>query len=166
MSSRVIASRRSSSRGRSERAKARNTASRRSAPSSASRRKEHTPSSLAARDVRPVRPGSGASRSRTCSWGAAADTSRAGVGARERSSSSGVPAATFFPWWMMSRWSHTSCTSERMWELKITVCCRARSRIRVRISMICWGSRPTVGSSRISTLGKPSRAWARPTRCR
>ena len=31
--------------------------------------------------------------------------------------------------------------------------------------MICLGSRPTVGSSRITTSGSPKRAWAMPTRC-
>ena len=31
--------------------------------------------------------------------------------------------------------------------------------------MICFGSSPTVGSSRIRTSGSPSRAWANPTRC-
>ena len=39
------------------------------------------------------------------------------------------------------------------------------SLISARISMICMGSRPTVGSSRTMTLGLPSSACAIPTRC-
>ena len=37
--------------------------------------------------------------------------------------------------------------------------------IRSRISMICFGSRPTVGSSRMITSGYPINAWARPVLC-
>lgn len=34
--------------------------------------------------------------------------------------------------------------------------------MRSRISIICLGSRPTVGSSRMTIFGSPSRAWAMP----
>ena len=57
-------------------------------------------------------------------------------------------------------------TSDRMWELRMTVCFLPRPRIISRISMICLGSRPTVGSSRMITWGFPKMAWAMPTRCR
>ena len=40
------------------------------------------------------------------------------------------------------------------------------SRISCRVSIICFGSRPAVGSSRISTSGLCRIACARPTRCR
>ena len=39
-----------------------------------------------------------------------------------------------------------------------------RSRMRERISIICAGSRPTVGSSRMMIFGVPSSAAAIPTR--
>ena len=59
--------------------------------------------------------------------------------------------------------AHTALTSERIWELRITVCFCFRPLIRSRISMICFGSSPTVGSSRMITSGYPRIACARPT---
>ena len=47
----------------------------------------------------------------------------------------------------------------------MTVWLRLRDLIRLRISIIWLGSKPTVGSSRISTSGLPISAWAMPTRC-
>ena len=41
-----------------------------------------------------------------------------------------------------------------------------KSQRRSRVSMICFGSRPAVGSSRMSTSGSWMSACARPTRCR
>ncbi len=81
-------------------------------------------------------------------------------------SSDSVPWATMRPRWMMITPSHTMDTSGRMWVDRITVCWPARERIRARISVICFGSSPMVGSSRISTSGSPRRAWASPTRWR
>ena len=57
--------------------------------------------------------------------------------------------------------------SPRMWLETITVISYS-SLIRFSRSRTCLmpaGSRPLVGSSRISSLGKPSRAAARPSRC-
>ena len=66
---------------------------------------------------------------------------------------------------MTTRW-HVWETSGRMWVLMMMVWSPASSVISRRVSMICLGSSPAVGSSRISTSGLWSRAWARPTRCR
>ena len=66
---------------------------------------------------------------------------------------------------MMSTRSHTAAISGRMCELRMTVCSRPRLRMSDRVSMICWGSRPMVGSSRISTGGFATMACATPTRC-
>ena len=40
-----------------------------------------------------------------------------------------------------------------------------RTVCRFLTSRICFGSRPTVGSSKMITLGSPISAWAIPTRC-
>ena len=78
---------------------------------------------------------------------------------------SGVSLATSFPLEMIMIESHTACTSLRIWLDKTSVCSLPSSRISSRISMICAGSRPTVGSSRMITSGFPSSACAIPTRC-
>ena len=74
--------------------------------------------------------------------------------------------ATSLPWLMMMTRSQECSTSLRMWVLRMMVCSPARALISSRISMICLGSRPLVGSSRISTSGLWMMAWAMPTRCR
>ena len=61
----------------------------------------------------------------------------------------GVSKATRLPCAMISTLSQMACTSLRMCELKMTVWVCPSSWIRSRISMICKGSRPTVGSSKI-----------------
>ncbi|MOA48884.1 hypothetical protein D3C78_1716920 [compost metagenome] len=81
------------------------------------------------------------------------------------SSSCGVPSAATWPRLMISTREQVLCTSGRMWVLRMTVWSVASSRIKSRIWMICVGSRPLVGSSRISTGGLWIRAWAMPTRC-
>ena len=101
-------------------------------------------------------------------WASPASTVRSTAAEPEkrRSKFSGVSQATRWPLEMMRMVWHTAWTSERMWLLRMTVCFWPRDWIRERISMICLGSRPTVGSSRITTSGSPSRAWAMPTRWR
>ena len=99
-------------------------------------------------------------------WGASGTTRISLEDSRRFSRASGRSKAASLPLAMMSTWSQMVCTSERMWELKITVCCLPSSRISSRNSMIWMGSRPTVGSSRMMALGLPSRAWAMPTRWR
>ncbi len=79
---------------------------------------------------------------------------------------SGVPWAMMRPRSMIiTRWQRSS-TSGRMWVESSSVRSRPRSRMRSRMAMICLGSRPTVGSSRISTSGSWRIAVARPTRWR
>ena len=56
-------------------------------------------------------------------------------------------------------------TSGRIWLEKITVCSLRRLRISSRISTVCFGSRPAVGSSKTRISGAPHRAWAIPARC-
>ena len=90
-------------------------------------------------------------RSRRARWG------RPARPARPR-----VPWATMRPRLMMMMPSHTIETSGRMCVERITVCCPPSERMSARISAICCGSRPMVGSSRISTSGSPRSAWARP----
>ena len=48
---------------------------------------------------------------------------------------------------------------------EMTVWALPSSRMSLRISITCAGSRPTVGSSRMMIFGLPSRACAMPTRC-
>ena len=66
---------------------------------------------------------------------------------------------------MTTRWQVCE-TSGRMCVLRMIVWSPASSLISSRVSMICFGSRPAVGSSRISTSGLWMSACARPTRCR
>ena len=78
----------------------------------------------------------------------------------------GVSTATTRPLLMMTtRWQVCE-TSGRMCVLRTIVCEPPRSRMSWRVSMICFGSRPAVGSSRISTSGLWMMACASPTRCR
>ena len=77
-----------------------------------------------------------------------------------------VSVATSLPLLMMTTRSQLCSTSDRMWVLRMMVCSPARLWIRSRVSMICLGSRPAVGSSRIRTSGLWMMACARPTRCR
>src|ERR1035437_4731006 len=74
--------------------------------------------------------------------------------------------ATSLPRSMMMTCSQECSTSERMWVLRMMVCSPASDLSSSRISMICLGSRPEVGSSRIRTGGLWMMAWARPTRWR
>lgn len=171
VSSRKICSRDRDSRlisriGRSAPAQAWKTASLGSAPSAGVRRSRAAPASPQGSGATSATPGTPESRTRPSSGAALSSRVMAGVPASSRSSWAGVPWATSRPWWMIKMWSQTSWTSERMWELRITVCSWASSRIRARISRICLGSRPTVGSSRIRMCGKPISAWASPTRWR
>ena len=116
--------------------------------------------------VMPATPGSASTRARA-RWASVSAVMVISPGAASRSSSfSGVSKATSFPWAMMRILLHMVCTSERMWELISTVRLLPREAISDRISRICRGSSPTVGSSRITISGVPSRAWAMPTRCR
>src|ERR1035437_6416214 len=77
-----------------------------------------------------------------------------------------VSMATSLPRSMMMTCSQECSTSERMWVLRMMVCSPASDLSSSRISMICLGSRPEVGSSRIRTGGLWMMAWARPTRWR
>ena len=79
---------------------------------------------------------------------------------------SGVSTATTRPLLMMTTRWQVWLTSGRMCVLRMTVWSPPSSLISCRVSMICFGSRPAVGSSRISTSGLCSSACARPTRCR
>src|SRR5690606_31161964 len=64
---------------------------------------------------------------------------------------------------MATRW-HSRCTSLRMWEEKNTVAPRSRSsRSRSKNSCCMRGSRPPVGSSRMSRRGLCRSAWMMPT---
>ena len=68
--------------------------------------------------------------------------------------------------WMTSRRSQVWLISERMWLESRIVCSPRRPRMVARISTICTGSRPLVGSSRMSSFGLCTSACATPTRCR
>src|SRR6266446_6511227 len=77
-----------------------------------------------------------------------------------------VSSATTLPCEMISTRWQVATTSGRMWVERMMVCLPASDLISSRTSMIWAGSSPTVGSSRISTSGSLSSAWASPTRCR
>ena len=100
------------------------------------------------------------------SCGPSALTSTASKPSKRRLSSSGDPSATIFPALITTTRWHVFDTSGRMCVLSTTVCWPAKPRISSRVSMICLGSSPAVGSSRIRTSGLWMRAWASPTRCR
>ncbi len=84
---------------------------------------------------------------------------------RERASSAaGVSSATNLPSLMIIARVQTACTSSKMCVERMMTLSRAMSRMRRRISIFCVGSRPSVGSSRISTAGSCKIACAMPTR--
>ncbi len=66
---------------------------------------------------------------------------------------------------MTTRW-HVCATSGRMCVLSTIVWLPASSLMSWRVSIICFGSRPAVGSSSTSTSGLCRIAWASPTRWR
>ena len=77
------------------------------------------------------------------------------------------------PWRMtlprstMATWSQVRSTSSRRWEDSMTVRpSSTRPRIMSRISCMPAGSRPFIGSSRMSSWGSPNRHAARPRRWR
>ena len=76
------------------------------------------------------------------------------------------PRPRCVPWLMISTRSQICCASDRMCVDSRTVRSRPSSWMMRRTSMICAGSRPMVGSSRIRTSGWCSSACASPTRCR
>ena len=78
----------------------------------------------------------------------------------------GVSTATTRPLLMMTTRSQVCDTSGRMCVLRTIVCVPASSLMSWRVSMICFGSSPAVGSSRMSTSGLCRIACARPTRWR
>ncbi len=78
---------------------------------------------------------------------------------------SGVSTATTRPLLMMTTRWQVWLTSGRMCVLRMMVWSPASSLMSCRVSMICFGSSPAVGSSRISTSGLCRIACASPTRC-
>ena len=95
-----------------------------------------------------------------------ASTRRAPAPCSRRVRFSGVSSATTRPLLMMTTRPQVIETSGRMWVERMTVWLPAKERMSSRVSMICFGSRPAVGSSRMSTSGLWRIAWARPTRWR
>ena len=77
----------------------------------------------------------------------------------------GVSTASTFPLFIIITFSHIWLTSDKICELNITVWFFPSFLIKSLISVICFGSSPTVGSSSISTLGSPIRAPAILTLC-
>ena len=77
----------------------------------------------------------------------------------------GVSTATIFPLLIIITFSQIWLTSDRICELNITVCFLPNLFINCLISVICFGSSPTVGSSKITILGSPTSAPARLTLC-
>jgi len=78
---------------------------------------------------------------------------------------SGVSTARRFPLFIIITFSHIWLTSDNICELKIIVWSFPSDFIRFLICMTCFGSSPTVGSSSIKTLGFPTKAPAKLTRC-
>ena len=78
---------------------------------------------------------------------------------------SGLSLTIILPSLIMIISLHTALTSCMIWELNKIVCFSLKSRIKSRISKICFGSSPTVGSSKIRISGSPTIAPAIPTRC-
>src|SRR6266481_167224 len=113
-----------------------------------------------------VTPGKARSELCTAWWGPPISTSTRAAGKTCCTSSDCVPCATMRPRLMMMMLSQTIETSGRMCVERMTVCWPPSDLMSARISAIWRGSRPMVGSSRISTSGSPRRAWATPTRCR
>ena len=113
-----------------------------------------------------VTPGTAASAAATSSPGAWTCRNIVSLPRSRAVRLSGVSTATTLPLLMMTtRWQVCE-TSGRMWVLNTTVWLPPSSLISCRVSMICFGSRPAVGSSSTSTSGLWMRAWASPTRCR
>ena len=75
----------------------------------------------------------------------------------------GVSSATNLPLFIIITLSQTALISLNICELKITVFSFPSSLITFLISIICLGSRPTVGSSSIRISGSPIKAPASPT---
>ena len=146
-------------------ASASESAPRRSVPASLTAVKLTSPP-FSAVTRRSLRPGTAAAAASTASRLPCAVAEMVPLAARRPASSSGVPCAMSLPCAMMSTRSQMACTSLRIWLDRMTVCVLPRSWMRARISIICAGSRPTVGSSRMMTLGAPSSAAAMPTRWR
>ena len=76
-----------------------------------------------------------------------------------------MSTATTLPLLMITTRWQVCDTSGRMCVLSTIVWLPASPLMRSRVSMICFGSRPAVGSSRISTSGLCRIACASPTRC-
>ena len=85
-----------------------------------------------------------------------------------RTTSATVPSATTRPRCRMRTWSPVCSTSASRWVLMITVVPRSRAMRDTRSSSCRWplGSRTSVGSSRITSCGRLTRARATPRRCR
>ena len=82
-------------------------------------------------------------------------------------SSSGVPCATVRPWSRTTMSSDSRSASSRYCVVRMTVVpSRTRSRSWSQRPLRLFGSRPVVGSSRKSTLGRPTRLAARSRRRR
>jgi len=77
----------------------------------------------------------------------------------------GVSIATIFPLFIIITLLHIWLTSDNICELRITVCVFPSFFINSLISVICFGSNPTVGSSKINILGFPTKAPAILTLC-
>ena len=127
--------------------------------------KDQTPSSSSPVQTVLTTCGRRLSACSTSARGAAMAVFKAG-GSIARASSSGVPSATRRPLLMIKMRLHVASISCRICEESRTVWLSPRFLIRLRISIICFGSKPTVGSSRIKTGGSPKSACARPTRWR
>ena len=67
---------------------------------------------------------------------------------------------SIFPWCMMPTWSQMSSSSRRLWEETRTVvpCSATSSKIMRMICRRITGSRPSTGSSRMSTSGRQEMA--------
>jgi hypothetical protein len=78
--------------------------------------------------------------------------------------SAGVPSEISLPRLTMSTRLHIFSTSDRMWVERMTVRSFPCSRITFRIWRTWLGSRPIVGSSRITISGSCTMASAMPMR--
>ena len=112
-------------------------------------------------------PGARFSADSALSWFSSGTRTRAVRGAARRLMSATGPSAMTSPRLRMITREHTSSTSSRKWVLRMTVAPRsvAASLISASICRCPAGSRPSVGSSRKSTLGRFTSALATPRRC-
>ena len=78
----------------------------------------------------------------------------------------GVPRAISWPALSIRMFRAMNSMSETMWVVQITTLSRATVAITFRSRTRSLGSSPAVGSSRSSSLGSFSRAWAMPSRWR